>query len=1081
MNVITKSRTSLHSRSRRVCLSVVSVVALGAVVVGPLVGARLAGSSPLTNAQGAAQAGAESSTAMPTIPAPPPPPTSHPSLPVNYTTPSVLLASATGGGVASGSSPAVTAATATTGGASARAVASLLATSSATTALAPAPPAQAVTWGSGPKSTLILYDTTGQYGFLGELYAEATGNLASHFGTVTAEPVVDYESGQVAGFNATIYIGSTYNEPIPVTFLNDALVATSPVLWMGDNIWQLSGTGAADTAFQTAYGWDPATSYYDTTDTIGSVTYNGQTFTRNSLNGPVLAPHITSTVTPSPVSQLAQANCMSAALVSQACSSVAQSPGGATATSFPWAIHSANLTYLGEIPISYITETDRYIAFSGLLYNLLDPNASPSHLALVRLEDLSPADTAAVLVQIAQYLHSVNVPFSMNIISDYVDPSGYYNTGVPVNIPIDGTTARATGFVSALKQMMALGGTLNIEGYTHQYTAAGQTVTANPYSGVSGDDFEFYRAQCSTTATAPYAFVSPCTNTDHVIEEGPVTGDSASWAAGRLNAAIAQFKGAGLPVPALFINPHYAASAVDYAQEASTFPSPTYGAYDRRLYFGGQLTPGAAVNYNSVMGQFFPYTVHDLYGTTVIPENLGDYEPTAMNFNPVRNTAQIVAEAKDNLAVTQGTASFFFDPDYFTNSPTGVLQNIVTGIKGLGYTFVSPVSLLQASSPSSAPTLYVTTNSLPGGTTGTPYSGSLAAAGGTGTDTWSITSGALPAGLNLNAATGAITGTPTTPGTSTVTVTATDTNAPTPDVASMSLTIAVGGNPPATPTTTSTTTPTTSSPAAPVSSANPQVSANSGYTMVGSDGGVFSFGNARFEGSLPGLGVHVQNIRGIVPTADAKGYWMVGSDGGVFSFGNAGFVGSLPGLGVRVSNIAAFVPAPDGRGYWMVGSDGGVFGFGSAAYLGSLPALGVHVNDIVGMVPTASGKGYWMVGADGGVFAFGDAPYVGSLPALRVHVGDVAGIVGTSNSNGYWMVGADGGVFSFGNAGFVGSLPGLGVHVSNVVGIAGTTDANGYTMIGNDGGVFSFGDAVFAGSLPALGVHVSNVVGIARG
>ena len=37
-----------------------------------------------------------------------------------------------------------------------------------------------------------------------------------------------------------------------------------------------------------------------------------------------------------------------------------------------------------------------------------------------------------------------------------------------------------------------------------------------------------------------------------------------------------------------------------------------------------------------------------------------------------------------NLAVTQGVASFFFDP----SNPLSALQQIVTGIKGLGYTFV---------------------------------------------------------------------------------------------------------------------------------------------------------------------------------------------------------------------------------------------------------------------------------------------------------------------------------------------------------------------------------------------------------
>jgi hypothetical protein len=38
-----------------------------------------------------------------------------------------------------------------------------------------------------------------------------------------------------------------------------------------------------------------------------------------------------------------------------------------------------------------------------------------------------------------------------------------------------------------------------------------------------------------------------------------------------------------------------------------------------------------------------------------------------------------------NLAVTQGVASFFFHPTY----PLSDLQQIVAGIKGRGYTFVS--------------------------------------------------------------------------------------------------------------------------------------------------------------------------------------------------------------------------------------------------------------------------------------------------------------------------------------------------------------------------------------------------------
>ena len=57
--------------------------------------------------------------------------------------------------------------------------------------------------------------------------------------------------------------------------------------------------------------------------------------------------------------------------------------------------------------------------------------------------------------------------------------------------------------------------------------------------------------------------------------------------------------------------------------------------------------------------------------------------------------------------------------------------------------------------------LVITTGSLPNGQVGTAYSATLAATGGTSPYTWSLTSGTLPSGLSLNAATGAIGGTPT--------------------------------------------------------------------------------------------------------------------------------------------------------------------------------------------------------------------------------------------------------------------------------------------------------------------------------
>ena len=73
--------------------------------------------------------------------------------------------------------------------------------------------------------------------------------------------------------------------------------------------------------------------------------------------------------------------------------------------------------------------------------------------------------------------------------------------------------------------------------------------------------------------------------------------------------------------------------------------------------------------------------------------------------------------------------------------------------------------------------LAVTTTSLPGGTVGTSYSEGLTAVGGPTPFDWTITTGALPPGLNLNPA-GTISGTPTAGGLYSFTVEATDSDRP---------------------------------------------------------------------------------------------------------------------------------------------------------------------------------------------------------------------------------------------------------------------------------------------------------------
>ena len=77
---------------------------------------------------------------------------------------------------------------------------------------------------------------------------------------------------------------------------------------------------------------------------------------------------------------------------------------------------------------------------------------------------------------------------------------------------------------------------------------------------------------------------------------------------------------------------------------------------------------------------------------------------------------------------------------------------------------------------------------------------------------------------------------------------------------------------------------------------------------------------------------------GMAATPDGHGYWEVASDGGIFSFGDASFLGSMGSqhLNTPITGMAA---SPDGKGYWEVASDGGIFTFGDAGYVGSVPSL----------------------------------------------------------------------------------------------------------------------------------------------
>ena len=81
-------------------------------------------------------------------------------------------------------------------------------------------------------------------------------------------------------------------------------------------------------------------------------------------------------------------------------------------------------------------------------------------------------------------------------------------------------------------------------------------------------------------------------------------------------------------------------------------------------------------------------------------------------------------------------------------------------------------------------------------------------------------------------------------------------------------------------------------------------SSGNGYWVLGSDGGVFSFGDARYHGSVPGQCASAQGV-GLVATSTGSGYYVLAGDGRVFGFGDAPAYGDPSALHVATTSVAA--------------------------------------------------------------------------------------------------------------------------------------------------------------------------------
>lgn len=495
----------------------------------------------------------------------------------------------------------------------------------------------------GGKHTLVLFDDNSGDS---EVLAILAGNLATHFGKTTIQRVSDYQPGQLAHFDALIYQGLDGSQQIPDALREDIMLGERPVLWAGINISKL--VGRDKDAFVGRYGIDPFAFRVHSGDKVREIEYKGQLLSRHEKSRDVIVP----------------------AIVDQEKVQVLGTAKADSGASFPWAINTGNLTYVGDLPFEWQEEGSHYLAFADLYFHLLAPDAPQTKKAAVRIEDVSPTSNPADLRRVADFLGSRNIPFQVAVIPFYVAETQNPKDDKHVGLQLKDRPK----VVEALKYMESKGGSLIQHGTTHQYGAM-----ENPYPGAStAADYEFVRSRCSANESMPWEFET-CRTESWVQLTGPVAKDAVSDHADRIARGRQAFIDAGLNPPTMFETPHYGATPNAYEAMAAMYDY----RYEQTDYFSG-LVSGKDKDYHTSLTQILPFTVKDIYGKTVLPENLGNPSMEMQNNHPARPPALLVNNAKKSLVVREATASFFFH----SFLDIKILEEIVDGIEGLGYTFV---------------------------------------------------------------------------------------------------------------------------------------------------------------------------------------------------------------------------------------------------------------------------------------------------------------------------------------------------------------------------------------------------------
>jgi len=431
------------------------------------------------------------------------------------------------------------------------------------------------------KRVIVYYDPKGIND------ARQVDVLLRHFHTSTALVPVDDDFGipqNLPDADFVFYVGESYRESLPASFVRMISQTTSTVCWINHNLKLLDEQTLANMG-------------------ISFETFEENTGYRIDYKG-TLFPKIDSVLNVIQIRDSSKCRIVATARSEQ--------------RERPYVIQSGRFWYFADLPTSFVTEGGRHIVFADLLHDILREDHKEKHLALVRIEDVNPESNPQSLRDIADLLGSKKIPFAVGFTPFYLNPA----TNSAVSLSDSPEMAKA------LRHAVSKGGIIVLHGCTHQYR------------GESAVDYEFWDG----------------------LSDGPIFQDSEDYVRERIIRALNECAMNWL-YPLVWETPHYAASMLDYQVINRYFTT----AYERRQTIDV-----------SGSDQLFPFYIPARDGRAqFIPENLG-YIPMD---NP--DPDPVIGYARNNLAIRDGFASFFFHPFV----PISVLKVLVEQIQDLGYTF----------------------------------------------------------------------------------------------------------------------------------------------------------------------------------------------------------------------------------------------------------------------------------------------------------------------------------------------------------------------------------------------------------